>query len=100
LILALKNKNPLIRGGAAKTLGYMETPRAIDPLKELLKDEDEDVRESAKMSLERLGISPIEKIQSEDMLAQVLMDRNNSAESRKSAASALEKVGRNLAKRN
>jgi len=55
LILALKSENPLMRERAAYALGYIEDQRAINPLKELLKDENEDVRNSAERALGILG---------------------------------------------
>ena len=47
LIEASKHKNPAVRSGAAKALGWIEDESAADALRNLLDDQNEDVRVSA-----------------------------------------------------
>jgi len=54
LIKALSDKDPWVRESAADALGSLGDPRAINYLKMLLEDEDEDVRESVATSVKLL----------------------------------------------
>ena len=54
LIQALKDKEKLVRLGAARVLGDIGDGRAIEPLAKSLKDRNKDVREAAKQALEKL----------------------------------------------
>jgi bilin biosynthesis protein len=56
LILALKEGDSRTKIRVAYVLGYLENTQAIEPLKELLKDEDPDVREVAAWQLEVFGV--------------------------------------------
>jgi HEAT repeat protein len=53
LIKTLKHKNPKVRGYAAQAIGVDK--EAVPPLIELLKDQDEFVRESGAAALEKIG---------------------------------------------
>ena len=44
-----------MRAFAAEALGELGDVRAVEPLEELLGDEDADVREAAKVALAKLG---------------------------------------------
>lgn len=62
LIDALKTTNtPTLRMAAARGLGIVgpEARTAIEPLKELLKDKDEDLREIAARALSRIEVEPV-----------------------------------------
>ncbi len=50
-----RHSNPLTRGDAAYALGLINLPQAIPILKRCLQDENEDVQDSARDSLEMLG---------------------------------------------
>ncbi|MEW6557141.1 MAG: HEAT repeat domain-containing protein [Elusimicrobiota bacterium] len=54
LLAGLKNKNPYIHAGCALALGELKDPRAIEPLKKLLKNKNKDIRENAKQTLENI----------------------------------------------
>ena len=51
LISALKDEDSDVREAAAKALGKIKDPRAVEPLISALKDEDSDVREAAAKAL-------------------------------------------------
>jgi len=55
LIQALKDKDPVIRFGAADALGGIGDKRAVEPLIEALKDEDAAVRAWAALALGNIG---------------------------------------------
>ena len=52
----MKEKNEDARREAAQILGNLGDTRAIEPLKKALKDENEDVRETAKIALEKIDL--------------------------------------------
>ena len=54
LIKALKNKDTLIRSGAARALGKIRDKRAVEPLTEALKYGDIFVRSAAAEALEKI----------------------------------------------
>jgi HEAT repeat protein len=60
LCAALKDREKPVRELAAKALGDIGDPRAIDPLRNALKDNDEDVRKKLEDALKKLGVKPIE----------------------------------------
>jgi hypothetical protein len=51
---ALNDPHPFARAQAARSLGWLSDPRAIEPLQRLLDDGDGDVRRSAKLAVERI----------------------------------------------
>jgi len=55
LIQALKDKDPVIRFGAADALGGIGDRRAVGPLIEALNDEDDAVRAWAALGLGKIG---------------------------------------------
>jgi bilin biosynthesis protein len=55
LILVLKNDEFYFRMGAARALGKMKNPQAIEPLIPVLDDDTDYVREAAARALDRLG---------------------------------------------
>ncbi len=65
LISALRQENPLVRSGAAMTLGKMTDTRAVLPLVATLEDVDANVRMAAAASLgqleDRRGLDPLLK---------------------------------------
>ena len=51
LISTLQNEDPMMRLGSARVLGEIGDPRAVGPLKSMLGDREENVRNAAKDSL-------------------------------------------------
>ena len=54
MIQALKDNESIVREYAAESLGEIGDPRAVEALKEALKDEDLDVRSAAKEALAKI----------------------------------------------
>lgn len=52
---ALKDSNPKVRIAAARTIGKLDSHRAVDPLNEALGDYEQEVRKAAAESLEEIG---------------------------------------------
>ncbi len=59
LLIALKDGNTNLRGGAALALGKIGDTRAVEPLQAALRDDDKDVREAAEMALRTLKRPPV-----------------------------------------
>ncbi len=54
IILALHHEDPNVRWEAARALGVLRNPRAVDPLLVALNDRDPDVRRKAALSLAKI----------------------------------------------
>ena len=88
LFEALNNKrNVYIRRDAAKALGEIGDPTAMDPLIAALKDSKKDVRDAAAEALGKMGGHP----RAVESFAESLKNGNSIA--REEAASALGKIG-------
>lgn len=85
LIQALKDKEHVVRLGAARVLGEIGDARAVEPLIEVLKHKDKEVRESAAEALGELG-----DLRAGKPLIQALEDKNKKV--REAAKEALEKI--------
>jgi HEAT repeat protein len=85
LIQALKDKDKVIRFGAADALGRIGDARAVEPLIQALKDEDYTVRAWAALNLGRIGDA-----KAVEPLTEALKDENDNV--RHYAAEALEKL--------
>jgi HEAT repeat protein len=55
LIGLLRSIRPLVRAGAARALGELQSRRAVEPLIGLLRDRDKDVRVAAIFALRQIG---------------------------------------------
>jgi HEAT repeat protein len=53
---ALTDSSPYVRQQAARTLGRIEHPPAIAPLQALLNDPDTKIRQTAEISLKKMGV--------------------------------------------
>jgi len=59
LLLSLQDENPVLRSRAATALGEIGLARVMSPLRELLHDRDDQVREAAERAIERItGAEP------------------------------------------
>jgi len=96
VVLQDQRKDPEVRKNAAKALGKIKDPRAVEPLIATLKDKDSDVRWHAARALEK-----IQDPRAVEPLIATLKDKDS--EVRWHAAEALEKItkehfGREVAK--
>jgi hypothetical protein len=82
-IAALKDEYPAIRAEAAKALGELKDPRAVDPLIEALRDDDINTTVFARISLGEIGSSAV------DPLIQALQDKDYQVRSRAAYALGL-----------
>ncbi len=63
LLAALQHANPSIRAGSVRALGWIQDPRAIQPLLSVMcRDESEDVRLLAQWALVNIGEAVIEPL--------------------------------------
>ncbi len=92
---AAASKDPVERARAALAYGRIHSPKSVDPLLHLLKDENAKVREAAAFNLGQLGwqaeFSGGREGEIQDALAAVLADKN--IDVRRSAVEALGKIG-------
>jgi len=62
LIVALKDKHPDVRSGAAYALGEIRDPRAVGSLIIALKDKDNNVRKEVADALAKIGRPAVESL--------------------------------------
>jgi HEAT repeat protein len=86
LITALKDANPAVRRAAAKALGKIRHPDALDGLSDSMQDYDADVRRFAAQALGRIGHSSAVEVLGAGL-------RDQDVRVRKAAAGALWDIG-------